>query len=158
MLSHRHPQQSGTPKGEEAKVLKDLIESQGFKTSLWTPPSEGTDRSTCTFPQKRSLVWEAGTFRDMRDLKEHGANTPIMIKGASIKVQELLANGLRDGNHRIRRRVQHDVCHQRHEALPSASPSSWFPALPLCPPMLEVIIGTKDITMMHSRGGISRDQ
>ena len=78
-------------KGEEAKYLRDLIEAQGFKpilidTSIGGEPSLQPDVSS-----EEVARLGGGNIREIRTSKNTGQITPIMIKGASIKVQELLA-------------------------------------------------------------------
>ena len=48
-------------KGEEASYLKDLIESQGFKTILMDTSIGGEPALQPDISSGKSLVWEAGT-------------------------------------------------------------------------------------------------
>jgi uncharacterized protein (UPF0261 family) len=142
-------------KGEEAKVLKDLIESQGFKTILMDTSIGGEPTVQPDISSEEVARLGGGNIRDMRTSRNTGQITPIMIKGASIKVQELLANGLLDGIIAFGGASNTTSATSVMKALPFGVPKLMVSSTASMPAYAAKYIGTKDITMMHSVVDIS---
>lgn len=142
-------------KGQEAKYLKDLIEAQGFKpilidTSIGGEPSLQPDISS-----EEVARLGGGNIQEIRTSRNTGQITPIMIKGASIKVLELLAKGRLDGIIAFGGASNTTSATSVMKALPFGIPKLMVSSTASMPAYAARYIGTKDITMMHSVVDIS---
>ena len=142
-------------KGEEAKYLKDLIEDRGFKallldTSIGREPALVPD-----FSSEEVARLGGGNIREIRASKNTGQVTPIMIKGATIKVHELLGKGLLDGILAFGGASNTFFATTVMKALPFGIPKLMVSSTASMPTYAAKYIGTKDITMMHSVVDIS---
>lgn len=142
-------------KGEEAKYLKDLIEAQGFKTILVDTSIGGEPTLQPEVSSEEIARLGGGNIRDIRASRNTGQVTPIMIKGASIKVQELLAKGLLDGIVSFGGASNTTSATSVMKALPFGVPKLMVSSTASMPAYAAKYIGTKDITMMHSVVDIS---
>jgi uncharacterized protein (UPF0261 family) len=73
-------------KGEEAKYLKNLIEAQGFKTLLMDTSIGGEPTLAPDISSEEVARLGGGNIQEIRASRNTGQVTPIMIKGATIKV------------------------------------------------------------------------
>ena len=142
-------------KGEEAKYLKDLIEARGFKallldTSIGREPILAPDISS-----EEVARLGGGNIQEIRASRNTGQVTPIMIKGATIKVQELLGKGLLDGIIAFGGASNTTSATSVMKALPFGIPKLMVSSTASMPAYAAKYIGTKDITMMHSVVDIS---
>ena len=142
-------------KGEEASYLKDLIESQGFKTILMDTSIGGEPAFQPDISSEEVARLGGGNIRDIRASRNTGQVTPIMIKGASTKVQELLAKGLLDGIISFGGASNTTSATSVMKALPFGIPKLMVSSTASMPAYAAKYIGTKDITMMHSVVDIS---
>ena len=142
-------------KGEEASYLKDLIESQGFKTILMDTSIGGEPALQPDISSEEVARLGGGNIRDIRASRNTGQVTPIMIKGASTKVQELLAKGLLDGIISFGGASNTTSATSVMKALPFGIPKLMVSSTASMPAYAAKYIGTKDITMMHSVVDIS---
>jgi len=142
-------------KGEEANYLKDLIKAQGFKallldTSIGREPTLAPDISS-----EEVARLGGGNIQEIRASRNTGQVTPIMIKGATLKVQELLAKGLLDGIIAFGGASNTTSATTVMKALPFGIPKLMVSSTASMPAYAAKYIGTKDITMMHSVVDIS---
>ena len=142
-------------KGEEASYLKDLIESQGFKTILMDTSIGGEPALQPDISSEEVARLGGGNIRDIRASRNTGQVTPLMIKGASTKVQELLAKGLLDGIISFGGASNTTSATSVMKALPFGIPKLMVSSTASMPAYAAKYIGTKDITMMHSVVDIS---
>jgi len=142
-------------KGEEAKYLKDLIEAQGFKTILIDTSIGGEPTLQPDISSEEVARLGGGNIRDIRASRNTGQITPIMIKGASVKIQELLAKGLLDGILSFGGASNTTSATSVMKALPFGIPKLMVSSTASMPAYAAKYIGTKDITMMHSVVDIS---
>jgi uncharacterized protein (UPF0261 family) len=142
-------------KGQEAKVLKDLIEAQGFKPILIDTSIGGEATLQPDISSEEVARLGGGNIRDIRASRNTGQVTPIMIKGASTKVQELLARGLLDGIISFGGASNTTSATSVMKALPFGIPKLMVSSTASMPAYAAKYIGTKDITMMHSVVDIS---
>jgi uncharacterized protein (UPF0261 family) len=142
-------------KGDEAKYLKDLIEAKGFKPILLDTSIGGEPTLQPDIPSEEVARLGGGNIRDIRASKNTGQVTPIMIKGASVKVQELLAKGRLDGIIAFGGASNTTSATSVMKALPFGVPKLMVSSTASMPAYAAKYIGTKDITMMHSVVDIS---
>jgi uncharacterized protein (UPF0261 family) len=142
-------------KGEEAKVLRDLIEARGFETILVDTSIGGEATLQPDVTSEEVARLGGGNVRDIRASRNTGQVTPIMIKGASVKVQELLAKGLLDGIISFGGASNTTSATSVMKALPFGVPKLMVSSTASMPAYAAKYIGTKDITMMHSVVDIS---
>jgi len=142
-------------KGAEAKYLKDLIEAQGFKTILMDTSIGGEPALQPDISSEEVARLGGGNIRDIRASKNTGQVTSIMIKGASTKVQELLAKKLLDGIIAFGGASNTTSATSVMKALPFGIPKLMVSSTASMPAYAAKYIGTKDITMMHSVVDIS---
>jgi uncharacterized protein (UPF0261 family) len=142
-------------KGHEAQYVKDLIESRGFKTILMDISIGGEPTLQPDITSREVARLGGGNIRDIRASKNTGQVTPIMIKGASVKVQELLAKGLLDGIIAFGGASNTTSATSVMKALPFGVPKLMVSSTASMPAYAAKYIGTKDITMMHSVVDIS---
>jgi len=142
-------------KGEEAKYLKDLIEAQGFKTILLDTSIGGEPTLAPDISSEEVARLGGGNIQEIRASRNTGQVTPIMIKGASIKVQELAGKGLLDGIIAFGGASNTTSATSVMKALPFGIPKLMVSSTASMPAYAAKYIGTKDITMMHSVVDIS---
>ena len=142
-------------KGHEAQYLKALIEAQGFKTVLVDTSIGGEPSLQPDVSSEEVARLGGGNIRDIRASRNTGQVTPIMIKGAGIKVQELLAKGLLDGIIAFGGASNTTSATSIMKALPFGIPKLMVSSTASMPAYAAKYIGTKDITMMHSVVDIS---
>ena len=142
-------------KGEEAKVLRDLIEARGFETILVDTSIGGEATLQPDVTSEEVARLGGGNVRDIRASRNTGQVTPIVIKGASVKVQELLAKGLLDGIISFGGASNTTSATSVMKALPFGVPKLMVSSTASMPAYAAKYIGTKDITMMHSVVDIS---
>jgi uncharacterized protein (UPF0261 family) len=137
-------------KGEEAKYLKELIEARGHKTILIDTNMGGEPAITPDISAEEVARLGGGDIREIRASKKTGEVTPIMIKGASVKVKELLETGQLDGIISFGGASNTTVGTSVMKALPFGIPKFMVSSTASMPAYAAEYIGTKDITMMHS--------
>jgi len=142
-------------KGEEAKYLKDLIEAQGFKTILLDTSIGGEPTLAPDISSEEVARLGGGNIQEIRASRNTGQVTPIMIKGASIKVNELAGKGLLDGIIAFGGASNTTSATSVMKALPFGIPKLMVSSTASMPAYAAMYIGTKDITMMHSVVDIS---
>ena len=142
-------------KGQEAKYLKDLIEAHGFEPILIDTSIGGEPTLQPDISSEEVARLGGGNIRDIRASRNTGQVTPIMIKGASSKVQELLAKGLLDGIVSFGGASNTTSATSVMKALPFGVPKLMVSSTASMPAYAAKYIGTKDITMMHSVVDIS---
>ena len=142
-------------KGEEAGYLKGLIEAQGFKTILMDTSIGGEPTIRPDISSGEVAAAGGGNIRDIRASKNTGEVTPIMIRGASLKVLELLAKGELDGIISFGGASNTTSATTVMKALPFGIPKLMVSSTASMPAYAAMYIGTKDITMMHSVVDIS---
>jgi len=137
-------------KGEEAKYLKELIEARGHKTILIDTNMGGEPTITPDISAEEVARLGGGDIREIRASKKTGEVTPIMIKGASVKVKELLKAGQLDGIISFGGASNTTLSTSVMKALPFGIPKFMVSSMASVPAYAAQYIGTKDITMMHS--------
>lgn len=142
-------------KGKEAKYLKDLIEARGWKTILMDTSIGGEPTLAPDISSEEVARLGGGNIQEIRASRNTGQITPIMIKGATIKVQELLAKGLLDGIIAFGGASNTTSATTVMKALPFGIPKFMVSSTASMPAYAAKYIGTKDITMMHSVVDIS---
>ena len=142
-------------KGQEAKYLKDLIEAQGFKPILIDTSIGGEATLQPDISSEEVARLGGGNIQEIRASRNTGQITPIMIKGASTKVQELLAKNLLDGIIAFGGASNTTSATSVMKALPFGIPKLMVSSTASMPAYAAKYIGTKDITMMHSVVDIS---
>jgi len=142
-------------KGEEAKYLKNLIEAQGFKILLMDTSIGGEPTLAPDISSEEVARLGGGNIQEIRASRNTGQVTPIMIKGATVKVQELLGKGLLDGIIAFGGASNTTSATTVMKALPFGIPKLMVSSTASMPAYAAKYIGTKDITMMHSVVDIS---
>ena len=137
-------------KGEEAKYLKELIEARGHKTILIDTNMGGEPTITPDVSAEEIARLGGGDIREIRASKKTGEVTPIMIKGASVKVKELLKAGQLDGIISFGGASNTTVGTSVMKTLPFGIPKFMVSSMASVPAYAAQYIDTKDITMMHS--------
>jgi uncharacterized protein (UPF0261 family) len=137
-------------KGEEAKYLKELIEARGHKTILMDTNMGGEPTIPPDISAEEVARLGGGDIREIRASKKTGEVTPIMVKGASIKVKELLEAGQLDGIVSFGGASNTTLSTSVMKALPFGIPKFMVSSTAAMPAYAAKYIGTKDITMMHS--------
>lgn len=142
-------------KGEEAGYLKTLIEDRGFNTILIDTSIGGEPTMDPSISSQEVASAGGGNIRDIRASRNTGEVTPIMIRGASVKVLELLAEGRLDGIISFGGASNTTSATTVMKALPFGIPKLMVSSTASMPAYAAIYIGTKDITMMHSVVDIS---
>jgi len=137
-------------KGEEAKYLKELIEARGHKAILIDTNMGGEPAIPPDISAEEVAKAGGGDIREIRASKKTGEVTPIMIKGASVKVKELLEAGQLDGIVSFGGASNTTIGTSVMKALPFGIPKFMVSSTASMPAYAARYIGTKDITMMHS--------
>jgi len=142
-------------KGQEAGYLKGLIEAQGFKAILMDTSIGGEPSILPDISSEEVAAAGGGNIRDIRASRNTGEVTPIMIKGAGLKVLELLARNELDGIISFGGASNTTSATTVMKALPFGIPKLMVSSTASMPAYAAMYIGTKDITMMHSVVDIS---
>lgn len=142
-------------KGEEANYLQELIKSKGMNTVLVDAGFGGEPTVPADISAGETAKAGGGDISEMRASKDTGTMTPIMIKGASVKVQELLDNGHCDGIISFGGASNTTLATSVMKTLPFGVPKFMVSSAASMPAYAAKFIGTKDITMMHSVVDIS---
>ncbi|MEW6663721.1 MAG: Tm-1-like ATP-binding domain-containing protein [Thermodesulfobacteriota bacterium] len=142
-------------KGEEARYLKDLIEARGFKTLLMDTSIGGEPTIPPDISSEEVARAGGGNIQEIRTSRNTGAVTPVMIRGASLKVQQLLAEGRVGGIISFGGASNTTSATSVMKALPFGIPKLMVSSTASMPAYAAKYIGTKDITMMHSVVDIS---
>jgi uncharacterized protein (UPF0261 family) len=142
-------------KGDEAAYLKKRIEAEGFRVTLLDTGIGGEPSIPADISAKAVAEAGGGNIHDIRSSKDTGHVTPIMIKGATIKVQELLEQGLLDGIVSFGGASNTTLATSVMKALPFGIPKLMVSSTASMPAYAAKYIDTKDITMMHSVVDIS---
>jgi uncharacterized protein (UPF0261 family) len=142
-------------KGEEAGYLKGLIEAQGFKTILVDTSIGGEPTIPPDISSEEVAAAGGGNIRDIRASRNTGEVTPVMIKGANLKVLELLAGDELDGIISFGGASNTTSATTVMKSLPFGIPKLMVSSTASMPVYAATYIGTKDITMMHSVVDIS---
>jgi uncharacterized protein (UPF0261 family) len=142
-------------KGEEAGYLKSLIEAHGFNTILIDTSIGGEPTIPPDISSEEVASAGGGNICDIRTSRNTGEVTPIMIKGASLKVLELLAKGELDGIMSFGGASNTTSATTVMKALPFGIPKLMVSSTASMPAYAAQYIGTRDITMMHSVVDIS---
>ena len=142
-------------KGEEAEYLKGLIDARGFKTLLLDTSIGGEPTVLPDISAEEVARLGGATIQELRASRNTGHVTPIMIKGATLKVQELAGRGLLDGIIAFGGASNTTSATTVMKALPFGIPKLVVSSTASMPAYAASYIGTKDITMMHSVVDIS---
>ncbi|MBN2034586.1 MAG: Tm-1-like ATP-binding domain-containing protein, partial [Deltaproteobacteria bacterium] len=142
-------------KGEEAGYLKALIDSQGFNTILIDTSIGGEATINPDISSEEVAAAGGGNIRDIRASRNTGEVTPIMIKGAGLKVLQLLSDGKLDGIVSFGGASNTTSATTIMKELPFGIPKLMVSSTASMPAYAAMYIGTKDITMMHSVVDIS---
>jgi uncharacterized protein (UPF0261 family) len=142
-------------KGEEAAYLKGLIEAQGFKTILLDTSIGGEPAIPPDVSSEEVAAAGGGNIHAIRASRNTGEVTPIMIRGASLKVVELLAGGQLDGIVSFGGASNTTSATTVMKSLPFGVPKLMVSSTASMPAYAAMYIGTRDITMMHSVVDIS---
>jgi uncharacterized protein (UPF0261 family) len=142
-------------KGKEAQVLKNLIEARGFKTLLMDTSIGGEPAIPPDIPSEEVASAGGGNITEIRASRNTGEVTPIMIRGASLKVRQLLAEGRLGGIIAFGGASNTTSATSVMKALPFGIPKLMVSSTASMPAYAAKYIGTKDITMMHSVVDIS---
>lgn len=142
-------------KGEEAGYLKSLIEARGFKTILMDTSIGGEPAILPDISSEEVAAAGGGIIHAIRASRNTGEVTPIMVRGASLKVVELLAKGELDGIVSFGGASNTTSATTVMKALPFGIPKLMVSSTASMPAYAAMYIGTRDITMMHSVVDIS---
>lgn len=142
-------------KGDEAAYLKQRIEAGGFKATLVDTAIGGEPSMPADISAEAVAKAGGGNIHEIRASKDTGHVTPIMIKGAIIKVQELLEKGRLDGMVSFGGASNTTLATSVMKALPFGIPKLMVSSTASMPAYAAKYIDTKDITMMHSVVDIS---
>lgn len=142
-------------KGQEAGFLRDLIRARGFETVLMDVSIGGEPTLQPDIGSDEVAKAGGGNIHHIRQSRNTGEVTPIMIKGASLKVLELLAEGRLHGIISFGGASNTTSATTVMKALPFGIPKLMVSSTASMPAYAASYIGEKDITMMHSVVDIS---
>jgi len=142
-------------KGKEARYLKELIEERGFKTLLMDTSIGGEPSIPPDIPSEEIARLGGGNIQEIRASRNTGEVTPIMIRGAAVRVQQLLAEGRLGGIISFGGASNTTSATSVMKALPFGIPKLMVSSMASVPAYAAKYIGNKDITMMHSVVDIS---
>lgn len=137
-------------KGKEAAFLKDRIEAHGAKAILVDISIGGEPSITPDITSEDVAKAGGGNIFEIRATKDTGRVTPIMVKGASVKVLELHGEGRLDGVIAFGGASNTTAATAVMKTLPFGIPKFMVSSTASMPAYAASYIGTKDITMMHS--------
>jgi len=137
-------------KGSEFALLKELIEQQGLDNILMDINMGGEPALLPEISAGDVAAAGGGDIIEIRGSRETGRFTPIMIKGAIVKAQELLDAGRIDGVISLGGASGTTMATTVMKALPFGIPKLMVSSTASMPGYAAAYIGTKDITMMHS--------
>lgn len=137
-------------KGEPAQYLKECIEARDHEVLLLDINTGGEPAVTADI--SAAMVAEAGggDIHEIRASRNTGEITPIMIRGATIKVLELLNSGKMGGIVSFGGASGAIIATSIMKALPFGIPKFMVSSAASMPAYAARFIDTKDITMMHS--------
>jgi uncharacterized protein (UPF0261 family) len=142
-------------KGEEADYLQELIRAKGMNTILVDTGIGGEPTIPADISAEEIARAGGGDIIEIRASKDTGSVTPIMIRGASVKVHELLGNGHCDGIIAFGGVSNTTLATSVMKTLPFGVPKFMVSSAASMPAYAAKFIGTKDITMLHSVVDIS---
>ena len=142
-------------KGPEAGYLRNLIQAQGFKTILIDTSIGGEPSIVPDISSEEVAGAGGGNIHAIRASRNTGEVTPIMIRGAGIKVLELLAGGRLDGIISFGGASNTTSATTVMKVLPFGIPKLMVSSTASMPAYAAMYMDTKDITMMHSVVDIS---
>jgi uncharacterized protein (UPF0261 family) len=142
-------------KAEEAAYLKQRIEADGFKMTLVDTSIGGASPIPADISAEAVARAGGGEIQKIRISKHTGDVTPVMIKGAIVRVHELLGNGMLDGIISFGGASNTTLATSVMKSLPFGIPKLMLSSTASMPAYAAKYIGTKDITMMHSVVDIS---
>ena len=137
-------------KGAEAEYLQGLIEARGFTALLLDISIGGEPTVLPDISAEEVATLGGGTIQELRASRNTGEITPIMIKGATLKVQELAGKGLLDGIVAFGGASNTTSATTVMKALPFGIPKLMVSSTASMPAYAARYIGTSDVTMMHS--------
>lgn len=137
-------------KGAEFRFLRDIIAKWGHHTIL-IDVNMGGDPTILPDITAAEIARAGGSnINDIRQSRDTGKNNEIMIRGAVVKVAELLQQGQLDGIISIGGASGTTLATTVMKALPFGIPKMMLSTTASMPEYAARYIGTKDITMMHS--------
>ena len=142
-------------KGLETAYLKKQIEAKGAHTILVDIGIGGEPTITPDISSDEIAKAGGGDIHEIRASRDTGKMALIMIKGANIKVQELLKKGKLDGIISFGGVSNTTSATTVMKTLPFGIPKFMISSSASMPAYAASFIGTKDITMMHSVVDIS---
>lgn len=137
-------------KGTEFALLKELIEQQGLDYILMDINMGGEPALIPEISAREVATAGGGDIMEIRGSRDTGKFTPIMIKGAIAKAQELLECGRLDGIISLGGASGTTMATTVMKALPFGIPKLMVSSTASMPGYAAEYIGTKDIIMMHS--------
>ncbi|MHB1167441.1 MAG: Tm-1-like ATP-binding domain-containing protein [Carboxydocellales bacterium] len=137
-------------KGAEFRLLQEYIEGVGLNTILMDTNMGGEPEFTPDISAGEVAAAGGGDIMEIRNSRDTGKFTPIMIKGAIIKALELYERGYLDGIISIGGASGTTLGTTVMKALPFGIPKFMVSSTASMPGYAAEYIGTKDITMMHS--------
>lgn len=143
-------------KGEPAQFLKERIDARGHQTILLDVNMGGKATVPADISARTVAQAGGGDIDKIRTSKRTGDVTPIMIRGAILKVRELLDAGRLDGIIAFGGASNTTVATSIMKALPFGIPKFMVSSAASMPAYAARYIGTRDITMMHSVVDIAR--
>ena len=137
-------------KGSEAAYLKELIQKRGHRVILLDTNTGG--KSSIPPDISAGEVAEAAGERieEIRQMKDTGKASVIMIEGAIKKVSALLEKGDLDGIISFGGASNTTVATTVMKSLPFGIPKVMLSSMAAVPAYAGGYFGTKDITMIHS--------
>jgi uncharacterized protein (UPF0261 family) len=137
-------------KGKPARFLKERIEAKGHRTILLDVNMGGQATIPVDISARAVAKAGGGDIDKIRASERTSDVTQIMIKGAILKVQELLDAGRLGGIIAFGGVSNTTAATSIMKALPFGVPKFMVSSSASMPAYAARFIGTKDITMMHS--------
>jgi len=137
-------------KGAEAAFLKQLIEERGHRVIL-LDTNTGGESSVSPDISANEVAKSAGwNIEEVREIKDTGKVSSIMIEGAVKKVKNLLDKGELDGILSFGGASNTAIGTAIMKSLPFGIPKVMLSSTAAMPAYAGGYFGTKDITMIHS--------
>ena len=137
-------------KGAEAAFLKQLIEERGHRVIL-LDTNTGGESSVSPNISANEVAKSAGwNIEEVREIKDTGKVSSIMIEGAVKKVKNLLDKGELDGILSFGGASNTAIATAIMKSLPFGIPKVMLSSTAAMPAYAGGYFGTKDITMIHS--------
>ena len=137
-------------KGAEAAFLKQLIEERGHRVIL-LDTNTGGESSVSPDISANEIAKSAGwNIEEVREIKDTGKVSSIMIEGAVKKVKNLLDKGELDGILSFGGASNTAIATAIMKSLPFGIPKVMLSSTAAMPAYAGGYFGTKDITMIHS--------